>query len=91
MKIFLDLQSVAEALSISESTVQKLTREDASFPKTRKISAGRVGWLLREIQEWAESRPVADLLPVANSGARKGRKFPKVGEIDAAESTVPEE
>jgi len=33
------------------------------FPKPRKASARRSCWLLREIEEWAESRPVSDLLP----------------------------
>lgn len=67
--IYLDLQSVAAALSLSETSVQQLVRENA-FPKPRKISARRVGWLLREVQEWAEARPVSDLLPPPNTGRR---------------------
>ncbi|MHA6847313.1 helix-turn-helix transcriptional regulator [Ralstonia syzygii] len=67
--IYLDLPSVAAAVSLSETTVQQLVRE-AQFPKPRAISARRVGWLLREVQEWAEQRPVSDLPPPANTSRR---------------------
>lgn len=67
--IYLDLQSVAAAVSLSETSVQQLVREDV-FPKPRKISSRRVGWLLREVQEWAEARPVSDLLPPRNTSRR---------------------
>lgn len=45
------------------------------FPKPRKASARRTCWLLREIEEWAESRPVSDLLPPPNTatGGRNGK------------------
>lgn len=66
--IYADLQTVAAILSISDSTVQKLVRE-GSFPKPRQISPARVGWLIREIDEWAESRPVSDILPPRNCSA----------------------
>ncbi|MBT2181004.1 AlpA family phage regulatory protein [Ralstonia pickettii] len=75
--ILLDLSAVAKALSLSETTVQQLVRE-GGFPKPRRLSSRRVGWLVREIQEWAEARPVSDLPPPPNtsrsrSGDRKGR------------------
>jgi prophage regulatory protein len=60
--IYLDLQAVAQALSLSESNVKKLVREQ-QFPPPRLLSGRRVGWLVRELEEWAESRPVSDLLP----------------------------
>lgn len=63
--IYADIQTVAAILSISESNVQKLTR-DGSFPKPRQISPNRVGWLIREIDEWAENRPVSESLPPRN-------------------------
>jgi len=47
--------------------VQALVRA-GEFPPPRKISSRRVGWLLREVEEWAEARPVSDLLPPANTG-----------------------
>ncbi|WP_296228547.1 helix-turn-helix transcriptional regulator [Ralstonia sp. UBA689] len=67
--IYLDLQSVAAAVSLSETSVQQLVREE-SFPKPRKISARRVAWLLREVQEWAEAQPISDLPPPPNTGRR---------------------
>ena len=70
--VYLDLASTCGALSLSEATLQKLVREDA-FPKPRLLSGRRVGWLVREVEEWAESRPVADLLPPPNTGSRKGK------------------
>ena len=69
---YLDLAGTASYLSLPESTVQKIIREDA-FPKPRLLSGRRVGWLVRELQDWAESRPVADCLPPANTGAKKPR------------------
>ncbi len=70
--IYLDLPDVAAAVSLSVANVQKLVREDA-FPKPRMLSSRRVGWLLREIEEWAEARPVSDLPPPPNTGAKKPR------------------
>ncbi|NMV36813.1 helix-turn-helix transcriptional regulator [Ralstonia insidiosa] len=67
--IYLDLQSVAAALSLSETTVQQLVREE-KFPKPRVISSRRVAWLLREVQEWAERQPVSDLPPPPNTSRR---------------------
>ena len=74
IKIYLDLAGVAEAMSVSESTVQKLVREDPDFPKPRRISKNRVGWLVREITEFAESRPLSDLPPPANCDWRRRKQ-----------------
>lgn len=71
--IFMDLPSVAAALSISISTVQALVRA-GDLPSPRKISGNRVGWLWREVVEWAESRPLSDIPPPPNTGAKKPRK-----------------
>ncbi|MDP3669567.1 MAG: AlpA family phage regulatory protein [Telluria sp.] len=68
--IFLDLPALAAAIAISESTIQRLVRE-GSIPKPRQLSGRRVAWLVREVEEWAENRPVSDLLPPANTGRRK--------------------
>ena len=67
---YLDLQGTTSYLSISESTVQKMIRKDA-FPKPRLLSGRRVGWMVRKLDDWAESRPVADRLPPKNTGAKK--------------------
>jgi prophage regulatory protein len=65
--IFLDLPSVATYISMSQTSVQKLVREN-NFPKPRMLSGRRVAWLVREVDEWAEKLPVSDLLPPPNTG-----------------------
>jgi prophage regulatory protein len=75
MKIYFSLKEVAEALSLSPTTVQKLVREK-TFPEPRLLSGRRVGWLAHEVQKWADARPVADLLPPENTGAVK-RQVPQ--------------
>jgi prophage regulatory protein len=69
--LFLDLPGVISVIGVSESTVQKMVRMD-QFPKPRLMSNRRVGWLVREIEEWAESRPIADLLPPVNCQVGRG-------------------
>jgi prophage regulatory protein len=71
--IFLDLPAVVQAVALSESTVQELVRQ-GQFPAPRQLSGRRVGWLVREVTEWAESRPVSQLLPPPNTGAPKPKK-----------------
>ncbi|MGL4265312.1 MAG: helix-turn-helix transcriptional regulator [Afipia sp.] len=66
--VFLDLPTVAQA-----ATVERLERE-GQFPKRRQLSGQRVGWLVREVQEWAESRPVSNLPPPPNTGAPKRKE-----------------
>ena len=70
---YLDLPGVSQYVALSESTLQKIVREGA-FPKPRLLSGRRVGWLTREVDEWAESRDVADLLPPAGSGHGRAGK-----------------
>jgi prophage regulatory protein len=71
--LYLDKSTVAELVALSETTVERLVREDG-FPKPRLISGRRVAWLVREVEAWAESRPISDLPPPPNTGARKGIK-----------------
>ena len=70
--IFLDLPTVAKVVAMSTAAIERLER-DGQFPKRRQISGRRVGWLLREVEEWAESRPVSQLPPPPNTGAPKPR------------------
>lgn len=65
-RIYVDLPEVAGLLTLATATIQKMVREDA-FPKPRQLSGRRVGWLLREVEEWAEQRPVSDLPPPRNT------------------------
>lgn len=71
--ICLDLATAAGVLSLSESTFQALTRDDPTFPKARRFSVRRVGWLYGELIAWAETRPVSDILPPKNTGSKKPR------------------
>lgn len=68
--IYLDLPDVAAFTSLSESTVEKLVREEV-FPKPRLLSGRRVAWLVREVTAWCEERPVSNLLPPPFTGRRK--------------------
>lgn len=68
---YLDILGACSFVALSETTLQKLVREE-QFPKPRVLSGRRVGFLVRELEAWAESRPVSDLLPPANTGAKKG-------------------
>ena len=63
----------AVIVALSESTIDNLEKA-GDFPKRRKISSGSVGYLMRELEEWAESRPVSDLLPVTDSGYGRAGK-----------------
>lgn len=75
MKIYLELEAVADAVSLATATIQRLVREGA-FPRPRQLSGRRVGWLVREVEEWAEQRPVADLAPPENTGHANRRRRP---------------
>ena len=55
-------EHAAAALGISDSTLEALVRS-GDLPAQRRISAGRTGWLWRELQAFAESRPVSDAAP----------------------------
>ena len=55
------------------TTIRQEIREDR-FPKPRQLAPNRKGWLAREINEWAETRPVASIAPPRNTGAKKPRK-----------------
>jgi prophage regulatory protein len=60
--IFLNLEDTAAAVALSTANVRKLMREE-KFPKPRALSPRRIGWLVRELEEWSESREIADMLP----------------------------
>jgi predicted DNA-binding transcriptional regulator AlpA len=58
----LDQPSAATFLALSESTFEQLMR-DGSAPIPQALSARRVGWLVWELREWAETKSVSDVLP----------------------------
>ena len=67
---YLDREQTAAFVAMSESTLLSLVRQ-GEFPKPRQLSKQRTAWLLREVEEWAEQRPVSDLPPPPNAGQRK--------------------
>lgn len=69
--LFLDRDAVALAVSLSVPTVERMVA-GGIFPQPKQLTGKRVGWLVREVEEWAESRPVSSNLPVANCGVRYG-------------------
>jgi prophage regulatory protein len=62
----LDIDSTAQYVSLSPKTIRRMMTT-GDFPKSRELSDRRVGWLVRELDEWAESLPIADMLPVASA------------------------
>lgn len=68
-----DLETAAAFVSLSESAVLRLVRE-GRFPKPRQLSGRRVAYLVRELEEWVESRPVSEILPPDNCGYGRAGK-----------------
>lgn len=68
-----DLEHAAAMVALSESTWQSLVREGKA-PAPRMLSGRRVAWLVKEIEAWLEARPVSDLAPPPNTGAKKPRR-----------------
>lgn len=81
--IYYDLEALAESLSLSVSTIQAMVRS-GDFPQPRKLSGRRVAWLAREVEEWAEARPVSDLPPPPNTGRRNIKQEDSQGSLQAA-------
>lgn len=68
--IYVDLPSVANLVTLATATIQRMVR-DGMFPKPRQLSANRVAWLLREVEEWAEERPFSEIPPPLNTAHKK--------------------
>lgn len=74
MPIIVEKSKAAEIVNLCVSTLEKLQRA-GKFPKPRKLSDARVGYLVSDLHRWAEGLPVSDLLPPPNTGAAKpGRR-----------------
>lgn len=61
--------------ALSKSTIEREQRL-GRFPRPRLLAARKVGWLLVEVEEWLASRPVSDLPPPPNTGAKKPKRPP---------------
>lgn len=55
MARMLSIKEVTELLGVSKATLWRL-RASGSFPPSRQISAGRVGWLSDDVGKWMEAR-----------------------------------
>lgn len=70
--IYVELETAAQLTTLSPATIQKLVTLE-KFPAPRLISGRRVAYLYSEIADWANQRPVSNLPPPANTGAKKDR------------------
>lgn len=77
--LMVDRHAAAAALGVSDGTVEALVRK-GELPPPRRISANRTGWLWRELQEFAETRPVSDAPP--GPGRRAAGRFQGPGAGD---------
>ncbi|MEC5213283.1 prophage regulatory protein [Polaromonas sp. CG_9.5] len=66
---YLDRHSVAAFVSLSVVAMERAVVA-GTFPKPRQLTKQRVGWLVRDVEAWCESRPTSSILPVANCGQR---------------------
>lgn len=77
---YLNRDAVAAFVSLSVPTMERMVARGL-FPQPRQISDKRVGWLVREVEEWCESRPLSVNLPVKNCGLRGARTVPPDGKV----------
>ncbi len=70
--LYVQLVDLPKVIALSTATIEREIRS-GNFPKPRQISGRRVAWLLRDVEEWAEKRPVSELPPPPNTGSRKGK------------------
>lgn len=57
---------------LSESTFTRAVQR-GQIPKPRQLFERRTGWLRTELDAWLAARPVSDLPPPENTGAKKPR------------------
>ncbi|HOM99872.1 MAG TPA: AlpA family phage regulatory protein [Acidobacteriota bacterium] len=59
IKQILSVKDVQAETGLGRMTIYRLEK-NGQFPRRRQITPGRVGFLRREVEEWCESRPIAD-------------------------------
>lgn len=72
-ELFYEKHELPRVTKLGMTTIQEEMRQ-GHFPKPRQLSPNRVGWLAREVEAWAESRPVSSIAPPKNTGAKKPRR-----------------
>ena len=61
----IDVDQVAAYLSLSTSSIERMVRK-GEFPAPRQLSGRRVAFLVKEVDEWLNTRPVSDQPPPIN-------------------------
>lgn len=84
--LYLARSEAAAYVSLAESTIEKLVAAN-EFPPPRKLTKGRTGWLVDELDAWGRARPVSDLAPARNSGYGRAGKPTAAGTDAAATSS----
>jgi prophage regulatory protein len=69
---YLDRENAAAFVSLSVPTMERMVAR-SEFPVPRQLTGKRVGWLVRELEEWCENRPASTNLPVKNCGQRQAQ------------------
>lgn len=64
--LYVDIEGAIALTTLSKSTIEAEVRA-GNFPKPRQLAGRRTGYLVAEVKAWAESRPVSDLPPPANT------------------------
>lgn len=57
--LFISPSEIQYSIGISRSGAYELLKNDPTFPRLKRISEGRVGWLHADLKAWAASRPDA--------------------------------
>ncbi|MBK3743356.1 AlpA family phage regulatory protein [Paraburkholderia aspalathi] len=62
----LNIDDAAAYVALSVTGIRRLIAA-GTFPRSRTLSGQRVGFLVRELDAWLDSRPVSDMLPVGSA------------------------
>jgi prophage regulatory protein len=65
----LRLPAVKARTGLATSSIYQLIAED-NFPKSRKITSRRVGWIEAEVDAWIRSRVAATIDPPKGKGRK---------------------
>lgn len=87
--ILMDLEQVMNAVQLGSTAWFRLINAGEA-PRPRQASKGSSRWLRREIEEWCESRPVANLLPPPNAG-KGATKEARAARAQAANNAAQQE
>lgn len=66
---FLGIKGVVERTDLSRSTIYRQER-DGHFPKRRRLTQGRIGWLESEVDQWLKEREIGCGRTPATGGTR---------------------